>query len=87
MNECVIRLPSLAIPVILLWFQTWIEADIMKFAGFLLLLAGWSIALTAVILLRAAVPRAAFVLAGVAIECVGMVLVARAHLMLGGEKE
>jgi hypothetical protein len=59
----------------------------MKFAGFLLLLAGWGIALAAVILLRTAAPRGAFILAGVAVECVGMVLVARSHLRRGGEKE
>lgn len=73
--------------MVLLWIQSWVEADIMKFAGFLLLLAGWAIALTAIILLRAAVPRNAFLLAGVATECAGVVLFARSHIGWGGEKE
>jgi hypothetical protein len=59
----------------------------MRLAGFLLLLSGWGIALTAVILLRAPAPRSAFIVAGMAIEGAGLVLVARSHLQLGGEKE
>jgi len=53
----------------------------MKLAGFLLLLAGWGLALSAVILLSSAAPRAAFALAGVAVELLGLVLVVRAHLL------
>ena len=50
----------------------------MKLAGFLLLLAGWGIALAAVALLKAE-PRTAFVLAGTAVELLGLILVARQH--------
>jgi hypothetical protein len=57
----------------------------MKILGFLLLLAGWGLALAALILLGAAGPRAAFVLAGVGVEIVGLVLVIRAHLVPRGE--
>ena len=54
----------------------------MKIAGFLLLLAGWIIVVSAVILLASALPRAGFVLAGFGIEALGLVLVFRAHLLL-----
>jgi len=59
----------------------------MKILGFLLLLAGWSIVLTAVALLMAGAPRAAFVLAGIGVEIVGLVLVIRAHPVSQGERE
>jgi len=52
----------------------------MKIAGFLLLVAGWLLVLAAVVLLRAATPRAAFVLAGMGVEVLALVLVFRAHL-------
>ena len=52
----------------------------MKAAGFLLLLSGWVLVLAAVALLGAPVPRAAFLLAGVGVETLGLVLAARAHV-------
>lgn len=52
----------------------------MKVAGFLLLLAGWGLVLTALAMLAKSGPRAAFVLAGLAVEVLGVVLAARAHL-------
>lgn len=57
----------------------------MKPFGFLLLLAGWLIVLTAIALLPGAAARAAFVLSGVAIEILGLALVVRAHLLSPGE--
>ena len=51
----------------------------MKTAGFFLLLAGWAIVLTALALLPAALPRVVFVAAGVAVEVLGFMLVARAQ--------
>lgn len=51
----------------------------MKIAGFLLMLAGWGIVVTAALLLRKPVPKTVFVLAGMAIEVLGLVLAARAH--------
>ena len=51
----------------------------MKLLGVLLLLAGWVIALSAVVLLRLALERSAFVVAGVGVEALGLALVVRAH--------
>jgi len=59
----------------------------MKLAGFLLLLAGWAIVFFAVALLPSAGPRAAFVLAGVAVELFGLALAVRSHLVLEAEGE
>jgi len=52
----------------------------MKLIGFLLMLTGWFLVLAALEMLSAATPRALFVLAGLAIEVLGLVLVFRAHL-------
>jgi hypothetical protein len=59
----------------------------MKLAGFLLLLAGWVLVLAAIALLGAAGPRGAFLLAGIGVELLGLVLVARSHLTLKKEDE
>lgn len=56
----------------------------MKLAGFLLLLAGWLLSLTAVVLLPSPASRAAFVLAGFAVETLGLILVARFHRLTRG---
>jgi hypothetical protein len=58
----------------------------MKLAGFLLLLSGWIIALAAMAVLPQQGARAGFVLAGVAIEIVGLVLVFRSHGVLKEER-
>ncbi len=52
----------------------------MRLAGLLLLVAGWAIVLAAFLMLGATVARAAFVAAGVAIEILGLGLVARSHV-------
>jgi hypothetical protein len=52
----------------------------MKLVGFLLLLAGWFLVLTALEMLAAAMPRALFVLAGFAIEMLGLAIVFRANI-------
>ena len=58
----------------------------MKLLGFLLLVAGWVIALSAVVLLAPGTPRSVFAVAGVAVEVVGLVVVIRSHpLLRGGE--
>jgi hypothetical protein len=59
----------------------------MKVAGFLLLLAGWVLVLAATALLGAAGPRGAFLAAGMGVELLGFVLVARSHLTLKKENE
>jgi hypothetical protein len=57
----------------------------MKLLGFVLLLAGWIIVLTAIVLLPSMAARAAFVIAGMLVEILGLALVARAHLFSPGE--
>ena len=52
----------------------------MRVLGFLLLLAGWSIVLAAVILLAPGAARAVFLLAGIGVEVIGLVVVFRSHL-------
>ena len=59
----------------------------MKSVGFLLLLAGWGLVLTAIAMLAASAPRIAFVLAGIGVEILGLVLVIRAHPAPRGERE
>ncbi len=54
----------------------------MKIAGFLLLLVGWIIVLTAVVLLKPTPAQGGFVLAGIGIEVWGLVLVARSHRII-----
>lgn len=48
--------------------------------GFLLLVAGWGLILGALALLASAGPRAAFALAGAAVEILGFTLVVRSHI-------
>jgi hypothetical protein len=52
----------------------------MKLAGFFLLPAGGGLVLSAVALLSSSLPRTSFILAGVGVEALGLVLVARSHL-------
>jgi hypothetical protein len=59
----------------------------MRFAGFLLLLAGWVIVVGAVALLASAPQRAVFVLAGTGVEVLGLTLAIRSHLVLSGDQE
>jgi len=51
----------------------------MKMAGFLLLVAGWLLVLLAVVLLRTMPSRAAFVLAGLAVQILALALLFRTH--------
>jgi hypothetical protein len=53
----------------------------MKVVGFLMLLAGWFLVLAAIVLFAAPSLRAAFVLAGIAVEALGLILVFRSHLI------
>ena len=57
----------------------------MRFTGYLLLLSGWIIVLAVAVLRKASPQQAAFVLAGMGVEALGLVLVARAHLISRGE--
>jgi hypothetical protein len=57
----------------------------MKLGGFLFLLSGWAIVIAAILLLTNA-GRAVFVLAGIAVEILGLALVLRSHSVLQGER-
>jgi uncharacterized membrane protein len=59
----------------------------MKLAGLLLLPAGWLLVASALVLLAADTPRGVFVFAGLGVEVLGLVLVARAHLAETTESE
>jgi len=54
----------------------------MKAAGLLLLFAGFAIVLSTFLLLSLSAPRPMFVLAGIAVQLLGLVLTFRAHLNL-----
>lgn len=58
----------------------------MKIAGFLLLLAGWLLVLSALVLLARGGPQSAFLLAGVAVEILGLVLFVESHLAPKGDR-
>ena len=59
----------------------------MKIAGLLLLVAGWFLVLSALVLLRAAWPQALFVLAGVCVEVIALVLLFRSHAIPRGRPQ
>ena len=59
----------------------------MKIPGFLLLIAGWLLVLSALVLLPRGIARNAFVFAGLAVEAIGLVFAARAHLTHAGRDE
>jgi hypothetical protein len=58
----------------------------MKLAALLLLVAGWGIVMSAVALLPSPMVRAGFVLAGVAVELLGLGLLVSSHLILSAGK-
>lgn len=59
----------------------------MKLAGLLLLLAGWGIVISAVVLLPSPIGRAGFALAGTAVELLGLTLMVNSHQVLSAERE
>jgi hypothetical protein len=58
----------------------------MRLVGFLLLLTGWLLVLAAIVLLASPPSRAGFVLAGVAVEALGLTFVIRSHLIAREDK-
>ena len=58
----------------------------MKVTGFLLLIAGWIIFLTALWLLMRAPAQASFIVAGLGVEIVGLVLVAQSHRIFRSDR-
>lgn len=59
----------------------------MKAAGLLMLIAGWGIVVAAIALLASTASRSAFVIAGLAVEVIGFVLVARSHFSAEAQTE
>ncbi len=59
----------------------------MKLAGLLLLTAGWVIVISAIALLPSPIGKAGFVLAGIAVEFLGLALVTYSHSALNTERE
>lgn len=51
----------------------------MKLAGFLLLAAGWGIVVAALAMLHSAGPMSLFIVAGIAVQILGMILAIRSH--------
>lgn len=58
----------------------------MRIAGFLLLVAGWVIVIAAVVLLQPSAPRGVFVLAGIAVQVLGLTFAVRSHRVLEPER-
>jgi hypothetical protein len=59
----------------------------VKLAGYLLLLAGWVIAVAAIVLFATVSGRAPFVLAGIGVEALGLTLLVRSHRSRREEQE
>jgi hypothetical protein len=62
------------------------RSDPMKPTGFLLLITGWILTLSAVVLLKQEAARGGFTLAGLGVEALGLVLVVRAHIAPRAER-
>jgi len=58
----------------------------MRLVGFLLLVAGWFLVLASIVLLGSPASRGAFILAGMAVEVLGLILVFRSHSIPREEK-
>jgi hypothetical protein len=58
----------------------------MRIAGFLLLAAGWVIVTSALFLLSAGA-RAAFVVAGIAVQMLGLIFSIRTHRVMESERD
>jgi hypothetical protein len=56
----------------------------MKLAGFLLLLSGWGIVVSTLPMLPSLPMRAAFVIAGMGVELIGLTLAVRSHRVQEG---
>jgi hypothetical protein len=57
----------------------------MKYAGLLVMPAGFFLSIAALALFPAPAPRAAFVLCGLAVEALGLVVAVRGHMAARGE--
>jgi hypothetical protein len=59
----------------------------MRLLGLSLLFAGWLLVLAALVLLKTIVPLAAFVIASLAVEVLGLGFLARTYIVPRGERE
>jgi hypothetical protein len=59
--------------------------EAMKYAGLLVMPAGFFLSIAAILLFPATAPRAAFVLCGLAVEVMGLVVAVRGHMQLRSE--
>ncbi len=57
----------------------------MKYAGLLVLPAGFFLSVAALVLFAAPAPRTAFVLCGLAVEVLGLAVAVRGHMEARGE--
>jgi hypothetical protein len=57
----------------------------MKYAGLLVLPAGFFLTVAALVLFPAPAPRAAFVACGLAVEAMGLAVAVRGHMQRRGE--
>jgi hypothetical protein len=57
----------------------------MKYAGLLVMPAGFFLAIAAVLLFPDPAPRAAFVVCGLAVEIMGLAVAVRGHMASGGD--
>ncbi len=59
----------------------------MKYAGLLVMPAGFFLVVAAILLFNGSTPRTAFVLCGLAIECMGLTVAVRGHMAARGESQ
>ena len=57
----------------------------MKYAGLLVMPAGFFLSIAALVLFPAPAPRATFILCGLAVEAVGLAVAVRGHMEARGE--
>jgi hypothetical protein len=57
----------------------------MKYAGLLVMPAGFFLSIAALVLFPDPVSRAAFVVCGLGVECLGLVVAVRGHMEARGE--
>jgi hypothetical protein len=58
----------------------------MKYAGLLVMPAGFFLTIAAILLFPAPAPRAAFVVCGLAVEIMGLGVAVRGHMQARGEQ-
>jgi hypothetical protein len=58
----------------------------MKYAGLLVMPAGFFLAIAAIVLFSDQAPRAAFILSGLAVEAMGLAVAIRGHMPARGDR-